>query len=177
MRSGLWPSLEHLTDDMVQRDIERSARERTLREGEERMREIALSLEGERRTLPAALQQRERCDLRSRVLARRRADAGGFFEVNDVACARLGYTREELLRLSPADIDEGSSAEGSTAPELQAALRALREHGSILFQQVHVAKDGRRIPVEINSHLLELQGPAGRPLDRARRDRAEARRG
>src|SRR5690606_16218176 len=30
---------------------------------------------------------------------------GRFIEVNAIACQRLGYTREELLRLSPADID------------------------------------------------------------------------
>ncbi len=98
--------------------------------------------------------------------------AGTFFEVNDVACRRLGYTREELLELGPSDIDGG----GSPA-EMALVLRELRDRGMVLFEQVHVAKDGRRIPVEINAHLFELKGrPAVLSVARdvAERKRAEA---
>ncbi len=164
-------SLEHLTDVMVQRDIERSARERTLREGEARMREIALSL--------------KESEERFRLLFTSGSDAifvheispaldgaGRFFEVNDVACRRLGYTREELLQLGPSDIDGGASP-----GEMALVLRELRDRGTVLYEQVHVAKDGRRIPVEINAHLFELKGrPAVLSVARdvAERKRAEA---
>ncbi|HUK51411.1 MAG TPA: PAS domain S-box protein, partial [Terriglobales bacterium] len=35
---------------------------------------------------------------------------GGFVEINRVACERLGYTREELLRMGPKEIDSSESA-------------------------------------------------------------------
>jgi len=78
---------------------------------------------------------------------------GTLVAVNDVACEMLGYTREELLRLSPADID---------APESTVDPRALGERikrgESVLFEQIHVAKDGHRIPVEINLQGVRLDG-------------------
>ena len=37
---------------------------------------------------------------------------GTFLAVNDVACKRLGYSREELLRMSPKDIDAPESTTG-----------------------------------------------------------------
>ncbi|MBI5380477.1 MAG: response regulator [Opitutae bacterium] len=75
-----------------------------------------------------------------------------FIEVNDVACRRLGYTRTELLQRSPADINSS----GSTV--LANAMHTLRQNREIVVETVHIAKDGRRIPVEINSHLFEFHG-------------------
>ena len=78
---------------------------------------------------------------------------GQFVEVNDVACRRLKYTREELLRLSPldvtADVEPG---------DLVSVIDRLSEEQHVLFERVHVAKDGTRIPVEINSQVFQLQG-------------------
>lgn len=78
---------------------------------------------------------------------------GNFLEVNDVACQRLGYTREELLALSPDDIDDPASQ--NNIPEI---TRKLAGEGNVLFEAVHVAKDGKRISVEINAHLFEIGG-------------------
>ncbi len=96
---------------------------------------------------------------------------GRFVEVNDVACARLGYAREELLRMSPADIDGGEL----TDPKRE-ALISLAETGRAVFEMVHVAKSGERIPVEISSRSFE---DGGRPCvlsiarDISERKRAE----
>lgn len=76
-----------------------------------------------------------------------------FVEVNRVACERLGYSREELLRLTPMDIDAGGMAEAR-----EAALKKLASSGQTVFDMEHVAKDGRRIPVEISSRLFEYGG-------------------
>ncbi len=78
---------------------------------------------------------------------------GKFIEVNDVACQRLGYSSQELLEMSPVDIDaeEKRSDIPATVNRLQAKKHAL-------FETIHVAKDGRRIPVEVNAHLLDLDG-------------------
>ena len=49
---------------------------------------------------------------------------GRFTDVNDIACERLGYTREELLRMSPLDIDSPEGA--AVAPAMMIALKANR---------------------------------------------------
>lgn len=77
---------------------------------------------------------------------------GRFVEVNDVACRRLGYTREELLTRSPLDID----APG--CDDMGAVVRRLMTDGSTVFETVHVAKDGRLLPVEISSSTFMLRG-------------------
>lgn len=74
-----------------------------------------------------------------------------FILVNDAACQRLGYTREELLRMSPLDISEPFL----TIPEM---LEKLARDGQVIHEEVHVAKDGRRIPVEISTRAVELKG-------------------
>jgi PAS domain S-box-containing protein len=78
---------------------------------------------------------------------------GHFVDVNDNACRHLGYAREELLRMGPCDIDD---------PEEHAATLAraqrLRLDGHGIWEGTHVAKDGRRIPVEVNTSLVDLDG-------------------
>jgi len=78
---------------------------------------------------------------------------GGFVDVNDVACERLGYTREELLKLSQRDIDSAESA-----ASMPSFARHRSEKGSAVFDAVHRTKDGRLIPVEISSQQLQLGG-------------------
>lgn len=78
---------------------------------------------------------------------------GRIVEVNDVACRRLGYTREELLGMVPMDVDAPE-----TLVSLPAVLERLRAEGHAVWEGVHVSKDGRRIPVEISDRLFELRG-------------------
>ena len=78
---------------------------------------------------------------------------GKFIEVNDAACKKLGYTKNELLNLSLSDID--ASEKNTDLPML---TEKLLNEKHILFEQVHLSKDGGRIPVEINSHLFDLHG-------------------
>ena len=75
-----------------------------------------------------------------------------FIEVNEVACRRLGYTREEFLNMSPLDIGPDGDVD---AP---ARGRELLTKGHILFEGEHVAKDGRRVPVESNVRVFDFQG-------------------
>ena len=76
-----------------------------------------------------------------------------FVEVNDVACRKLGYTREELLKMSTTDID---APEGLVA--VPAAMQKLKTEGFAEWESVHVTRDGRRIPVEISNRLFTLDG-------------------
>ena len=78
---------------------------------------------------------------------------GKFIEVNDEACRRLGYTREELLQLTPADINGPEDI-----PQIPERSQRLQAAGHVLFETVHVAKDGRQIPSEVNVHLLDFKG-------------------
>jgi PAS domain S-box-containing protein len=78
---------------------------------------------------------------------------GKFIEVNDMACRRLGYSREELLGMRVQEID---------APETLAAVPAimekLRREKTAVWEGVHVRKDGVRIEVEISNRLIDLEG-------------------
>ncbi len=78
---------------------------------------------------------------------------GTFIEVNDVACRLLGYARDELLRLSPVDIDVSESE--MDAP---AIARQLSRHQSLTFERVIGSKEGRRLPVEIHAKAFEQEG-------------------
>ncbi len=77
---------------------------------------------------------------------------GTFLEVNDVACRMLGYTHVELLRMSPQDIIDPAMRES-----MQENMAKLMADGHAIFEIIYIAKDGRRIPVEVRSHLFEYQ--------------------
>lgn len=78
---------------------------------------------------------------------------GRFIEVNDVACQRLGYSREEFLKMSLKDIDDSEKA-----VDVPKIMEELSKNGSTTFEMVHVSKDGFRIPVEISSHIFTFKG-------------------
>lgn len=74
---------------------------------------------------------------------------GDFIEVNEVACARLGYTKEEFLQLSPSAIVSQKSINDFTMN-----MERLLKEEHVIYDLVHRAKDKKLIPVEINSHLF-----------------------
>jgi len=79
---------------------------------------------------------------------------GKFLEVNDVACERLGYSREEMLTKTPQDLDAPESQIAADSP----VLLKLKAGEAVTLEQVHIAKDGRRIPVEIHAQPFQFQG-------------------
>ncbi|MBU1234005.1 MAG: cache domain-containing protein, partial [Proteobacteria bacterium] len=83
----------------------------------------------------------------------RSGSSAEILNVNEQACYSLGYTKEELCRMSLFDIDP------SLTPDSFANLRRKRsETGGIAFETLHRAKDGRTFPVHITSNLLEYDG-------------------
>ena len=78
---------------------------------------------------------------------------GYFLDVNNIACQRLGYTREELLTMTPVDIDDPDSE-----VDLTPFMTELAKGNAVLFVQVHVTKDGRKIPVEVHAHPAKWEG-------------------
>ena len=82
---------------------------------------------------------------------------GNIVEVNEIACRRLGYSRDELIG-EPVEKIDGS---GDQAVLLKHA-EALIERGEDMLETTHVRKDGSVIPVEINNRLFTFRGaPAG----------------
>jgi diguanylate cyclase (GGDEF)-like protein/PAS domain S-box-containing protein len=78
---------------------------------------------------------------------------GKFIKLNRVACRMLGYTEQELLALSLKDlvpVERRSNTPAVTEQILQS------EHGT--FETSLITKDGRKIPIELRSELLELRG-------------------
>jgi PAS domain S-box-containing protein len=76
-----------------------------------------------------------------------------FLEVNGVACKQLGYTREELLQKNLYDIYAPE-----TIPHVEAMMKKLTTQKYIVWEGIHLTKNGRRIPVEVSDHLFELKG-------------------
>lgn len=77
---------------------------------------------------------------------------GRFLDVNPAACQRLGYTPEEMRQLTPRDVEEPPRFEQHVAE----VMRELHQQGYALFETVHIAKDGRRIPVENHTRLFDI---------------------
>ena len=78
---------------------------------------------------------------------------GQYVMVNDIACTRLQYSRDELLSLSPIDIVTPSHIGNISAIE-----RTIRLRGHATYDAIHRRKDGTEFPVEISTHLFELHG-------------------
>jgi PAS domain S-box-containing protein len=77
---------------------------------------------------------------------------GRILDANPAACRRLGYTREEFLALNTRDIDDPDFSHGF-ADRLEEQLR----HGRLSCEGRHRAKDGRLIPVDINTSLIQFE--------------------
>ena len=83
--------------------------------------------------------------------------AGGelkeFLEVNDAACKILGYSREELQKMSPKDLDSPEARVNLSSISME-----LDSKGDACFETVHIKKDGSRICIEINAHVFSMNG-------------------
>ncbi|MCD4786229.1 MAG: PAS domain S-box protein [Candidatus Eremiobacteraeota bacterium] len=78
---------------------------------------------------------------------------GKFIEVNNVACERLGYSREELLKLGPIGIDMKENVQ-----LFNKRVKEIEEKSHALFEIEHVKKDGTVIPIELSSRIIEYEG-------------------
>ncbi len=90
-------------------------------------------------------------------------------QVNEVACRRLGYSREELLELNLSDIDPFFTPGGS-------GQRQMCSKDGNTYERTHRAKDGTLIPVEISAGNFSLGGTSYRlafARDMTERKRAE----
>lgn len=106
---------------------------------------------------------------------------GRFLEANDAACSELEYTRDDLLSLTPLDIesvDTPAAASGYSRSDMvvlsddyirsrekklatrsvhKLMERILREE-QVFYERIYEARSGKKIPVEINARHFELMG-------------------
>ena len=78
---------------------------------------------------------------------------GHFLEVNRTACEQLGYTKEELLHLTPMDINPSDYT--LLAPE---RIEELKRKGHVFFETSHITKEDTIIPIELSSRMIEFEG-------------------
>jgi PAS domain S-box-containing protein len=111
----------------------------------------------ERKRTALALEESER---RFRTVVEQAADAfflhddaGRFIDVNQQACASLGYTREELLRLKVTDLQQDFDL-----PSSQRGWRQIEPgHAHTVYAQ-HRRKDGSAFPVETRLSACDIAG-------------------
>ncbi|OFX27402.1 MAG: hypothetical protein A2033_06630 [Bacteroidetes bacterium GWA2_31_9] len=78
---------------------------------------------------------------------------GNFTDVNDIACKRLGYTRDELLKLTAGDINSQE-----VLPEVALKFQQIKKSETLISESVHITNEGKEIPVEINASVFKWNG-------------------
>ncbi|MEE9594199.1 MAG: PAS domain S-box protein [Candidatus Hydrothermarchaeales archaeon] len=78
---------------------------------------------------------------------------GRFFDVNDAACNKLGYSREELLSMGVSDVDPDYRVEA-----WQEFLETIKDRGRMHIEAHHRHKDGWVFPMEIAAVFAEFDG-------------------
>lgn len=101
------------------------------------------------------IRQRQKAEHRYRALFEQSHDAvyihdfqGNHIEVNQRAADMLGYTREELTRMSAGDISAQKDQTGNILERL------LKGENIPLYERVLLKKDGEQVTVEINAELV-----------------------
>jgi PAS domain S-box-containing protein len=130
-----------------------------------------------RRFAEEDLRKQER---RLRQLIEQAADAlfvhdlkGGIVDVNQQASVSLGYTRDELLSMTVADIEQNLDPRG-----FEGLWSEVLSGGPVTIEGIHVRKDGSTFPAEVRIGLFEageghLMLAAARDITERRETEAE----
>lgn len=78
---------------------------------------------------------------------------GNMLEVNHEATRRLNYSKEELLQMTPIDIDTPENA--SKAPDI---FNRVMKEKHFRGETVHITRDNQKIPTEINANRITFKG-------------------
>ena len=76
---------------------------------------------------------------------------GYFADVNNVACKQFGYSREELLHMTPFDLSEDNNFS-----RIKEMLDRLKKEGNLTYETTYKKKDGSIFPVEISGLRLTI---------------------
>ncbi len=78
---------------------------------------------------------------------------GRILEVNEVACIRQGYERDELCSMHISDLDDPKYVSS-----IKDRLARFKTGESFIFETAHQHRDGTSIPIEVNGRVIELEG-------------------
>ena len=78
---------------------------------------------------------------------------GQLVEVNERAVTAYGHSRDALLAMNVRGL-RPASTRGQVADD----MRTVIEGGGRLFETVHMRSDGSELPVEVSSHVVEVEG-------------------
>jgi PAS domain S-box-containing protein len=78
---------------------------------------------------------------------------GKFLEINRSGCRQLGYSKKELLQMTPWDVVTKESLVNAVEN-----LKKLKKYGHDTFERVFITKHGKHIPVEMNVRLINVFG-------------------
>ncbi|MCC7573940.1 MAG: PAS domain S-box protein [Candidatus Methanofastidiosum sp.] len=76
---------------------------------------------------------------------------GNFLEVNETASQRLGYAKSELRSMRVNDIEPAEYHN-----YILKRIQKISENKSLFYETTHITKNGKRIPVELSSRIIEL---------------------
>lgn len=79
--------------------------------------------------------------------------SGRFVEVNQVACESLGYSMDDFLKMNVRDIKTEKQLEN-----VDKNILMITKFGQYRYESEHVAKDGKVIPVEMKSRIIDFKG-------------------
>ncbi len=80
-------------------------------------------------------------------------ESARFVFVNNAACRNLGYSQEELLRMNTFDVDPVFPKN-----KWKEHWQKIAKIGTFTIDTIHNTKDGREIPVEVTTNLVEFRG-------------------
>jgi PAS domain S-box-containing protein len=75
-----------------------------------------------------------------------------FLAINDAALRLYGFSRDEMLSMTSMELVDPDVL------DIPRAIEDIRRRSSLVVDSQHVARDGRRIPVEVHAHYFEIDG-------------------
>ena len=102
----------------------------------------------------AAARSRRLFDLATGAIFVHDSHTGKFTDTNKQACNNLGYTREELLEMTVADIDVGFAPE-----EINALWDKTQKEAITVMEGEHRRKNGSTFPVEVSIGVFQEKNP------------------
>lgn len=79
---------------------------------------------------------------------------GPFIEVNPILCEWLGYSRDELMSLTPNLVTKI----GKDEPSIKDTIVKLKKKGKATVERTLIGKNDGEISVEVSGHIIDFQG-------------------